>query len=226
MTNPTLEWCVQTAQGLPRNVTLREELREYTHCQHERLHEHSCFMALFSQSLSLGEYRELTRRLYGFYQPLDRAIRRVLLSDEAGRTGYTYASRSGLLAQDMLDLGLSAETIEESPQCDEAYGIVSAATLGGVLYVIEGATLGGARIDRAVCRLLASDDPAGRRFWSWCRAEGGRRWPMTNRYLESLEGEGAAVNDLKTGAFDTFRLLAEWLAPLDRSHAAAVSRVP
>ncbi len=214
------------AHGSTRYASLRDELREHTHQQHERLHEHSCFLALFRQSLGIGEYRELIRRLHGFYQPLDLAIGRVMSSGEADTASYTYANRSGLLAQDMLDLGWSAETIEESPQCSEASGIVSPASLGGVIYVIEGATLGGARIDRAARTLLAREGPAGRRFWSWCRAEGGRRWPMTNRYLESLEAEGAAVSDVKKGAFDTFRLLAEWLAPLDQPHAFADMRLP
>ena len=209
-----------------RNVSLRDQLRGHTHQQHERLHEHGCFLALFNQSLSLGDYRDLIVRLYGFYQPLDRAIGRAILCGAACTAGYDYAERAGYLAQDLTDLGLSAEAIEESPRCSEAFDIVSPASLGGILYVIEGATLGGARIDRAACRLLAREDPAGRRFWSWCRAVGGNRWPMINRYLEDLEAEGAAVRDLRAGARDTFRLLADWLAPLDRPQSLADARVP
>jgi len=49
---------------------------------------------------------------------------------------------------------------------------------------------------------------------------------MTNAYLEGLEVEGAAVSDLRQGAHDTFRLLADWLAPLDHSTPLAVARVP
>lgn len=215
-----------TANGSPRNVSLRDQLRAHTHQQHERLHEHACFLALFNQSLSLGDYRDLIVRLYGFYQPLDRAIGRAISCGAACTAGYDYAERAGYLAQDLADLGLSAEAIEESPRCSEAFEIVSPASLGGILYVIEGATLGGARIDRAARRLLAREDQAGRRFWSWCRAVGGNRWPMTNRYLEDLEAEGPAVSDLKKGARDTFRLLGDWLAPLDRSHPLADATLP
>ena len=165
------------AKGSPRSVSLRDQLRAHTHKQHERLHEHACFLALFNQSLSLGDYRNLIVRLYGFYQPLDRAIGRVISCGAAYTAGYDYAERAGYLAQDLADLGLSAEAIEESPQCSEAFDIVSPASLGGILYVIEGATLGGGRIDRAARRLLAREDQAGRRFWSWCRAVGGNRCP-------------------------------------------------
>ncbi len=226
MANLRLEQCVPTAKGSPRNVSLRDQLRAHTHQQHERLHEHACFQALFNQTLGIVDYRGLILRLYGFYQPLDRAIGRAISCGAACTAGYDYAERAGYLAQDLADLGWSAEAIEESPRCSEAFDIVSPASLGGILYVIEGATLGGARIDRAARRLLEREDEAGRRFWSWCRAVGGHRWPMTNAYLEGLEVEGAAVGDLRQGAHDTFRLLADWLAPLDHSTPLAVARVP
>lgn len=213
-----------TAQASPRNVSLRDELRAHTHQQHARLHEHSCFRALFNQSLSIGDYRDLMGRLHGFYLPLDRAIGREISGGAPCTSGYDYAERSALLAQDMRDLGWSAKAIENNPRCTEAFDIVSPASLGGILYVIEGATLGGARIDRAARRLLAREDTAGRRFWSWCRSVGGTRWPMTNRYLEHLETEGAALEEIRDGARDTFRLLAEWLAPLDRPHSVADAR--
>lgn len=215
-----------TAKVSLQNVSLCADLREHTHHQHERLHEHPCFLALFNQSLSISDYRDLIGRLHGFYQPMDRAIARAISRGAACIDGYVYVERSGFLAQDMYDLGWSAEEIEQSARCTEAFDIVSSASLGGVLYVIEGATLGGAHIDRAARRLLAREDPAGRRFWAWCRAEGGNRWPMTNRYLEDLEAEGAEVSDLRKGAFDTFRLLAEWLAPLAPSHSVAGTILP
>jgi heme oxygenase (biliverdin-IX-beta and delta-forming) len=215
---------VVTAQGSPRYASLRDELRRHTHQQHERLHEHSSFLSMFNQSLSIGDYRALIRRLHGFYRPLDGAIAHVIANGGVGTNAFKYANRSGLLAQDMLDLGWSAEAIEENPQCTGTSDIVSKETLGGVLYVIEGATLGGARIDRAAHKLLGVDDPAGRRFWTWCRAEGGHRWPMTMRFLQDLEEQGADVRDLKKGASDTFRLLADWLAPLDRAYSAGETR--
>lgn len=199
----------------PRDISLREALREHTHLQHERLHDHSLFLSLFDQTLNLGEYRDLIKRLHGFYRPLDRAIGITMTRLKEDTAGYFYANRSGLLTQDMQDLGWGTEAIRESPQCNDLFDIVSPASLGGVVYVIEGAMLGGARIDRAAQKVLGREEPTGRRFWSWCRTAGGTRWLMTNKYLAHLEAEGADIRDLKQGAFDTFRLMAEWLAPLD-----------
>lgn len=215
-----------TAQVFPRYASLRDELRAHTRAPHERLHAHSSFAALFAETLGVEEYRALIRRLYGFYLPLDRAIERALADGAVCGDGFGYARRSGLLALDLRDLGEGAAMIAASPECRAVAGVVTPATLGGVIYVIEGAMLGGARIDRAAHRLLARDDPAGRRFWAWCRAEGGQRWPMTTRYLDRLEAEGADIPALKAGALGTFRALAEWLAPLDRGPQPTIARIP
>jgi len=202
-----------------KGASIREILREHTHHEHQRLHRHSSFAALFRGNLGIREYRQLVRHLYGFYAPLDRAICRAMAGAAANTSGYSYTCRSGFLAQDLLDLGYSENTVREARHCGKAFGLVSPSTIGGVLYVIEGATLGGTHIDRAAHRLLRHDHPAGRRYWSWCRSVSHERWPATNRHLEHLVAEGVAISDLKKGALDTFRLLAEWLAPLDSAHS-------
>ena len=117
----------------------------------------------------------------------------------------------------MIDLKFSNLEVEKAPRCHRVSGVVSPESIGGVLYVVEGATLGGARIDRAVRRLLGSEQPDGRRYWSWCRSESGRRWPMMIDYLERLVAEGATIGELEKGASETFQALADWLAPLDRT---------
>jgi len=48
---------------------------------------------------------------------------------------------------------------------------------------------------------------------------------MTNRYLEVLQADGADIEELKRGALDTFRLLADWLAPLDRARPPVERRL-
>ncbi|MDU9006674.1 biliverdin-producing heme oxygenase [Sedimentitalea todarodis] len=203
-----------------QDVSLRDVLRNQTSDAHNRLHQHSSFEALFKESLGLEEYRQLIRRFHGFYAPLDLAIDRVMAGRTDDRAGYCYARRSDLLEQDLRDLDFSHRSIRENPHCESVFDLVSPASLGGVLYVIEGATLGGTGIDRAARKLLGSEQPDGRRFWAWCRSENKRRWSMTNRYLEHLHSDRRTMDALASGACDTFRLLADWLAPLDRSFTA------
>ena len=204
-------------------ASIRDTLRVQTRVAHDRLHRHSSFVSLFDATLSLDDYRQLIQRKFGFYAALDDAIERVILQQHDPAAGYTYARRSDFLAQDLMDLGASDLAVRESPQCVQAYDLVTPASLGGVLYVIEGATLGGAGIDRAVHKLLGKDEPDGRRYWAWCRSENKTRWSMTLGYLEHLAAKGASVEDLASGARGTFQLLADWLAPLDQVHSALES---
>lgn len=192
--------------------SLREALRAHTDAEHQALHRHAAFDGLFRGTLDVAGYRALMIRLYGFYTPLDRAIMETPAGRPAPDSGYRYAPRAPLLAQDMQALGAPGGT---PPLCPGARALVTPDTIGGVLYVLEGATMGGAQIDRATHRLLGHDDPAGRTYWAWCRAEGKHRWPLTLRHLDHLQSTGTPLPPLLHGALGTFRLLADWLAPLD-----------
>lgn len=198
------------------SARIRDVLRAHTHEAHERLHQHASFAALFARELRIGDYRQLMLVLHGFYAALDREIERVMAGSPDTQAVYTYARRSDILARDLRDLNFTAEQINRNPQCERVAGIVSRASLGGVLYVIEGAMLGGATIDRAARMLLDDDGPEGRQYWAWCRAENKQRWGMTLRCLEYLCANEASLDDLAAGAKATFQMLSEWLAPLDK----------
>lgn len=199
-----------------QDTTVLEALRVQTKEVHEELHHHSHFVALFEETISLDRYRELVEKFHGFYAPLENAIERALLDQNGQHTGYTYAKRAILLEQDLVDLGLSQASAQQNPQCDQLADIVTPASLGGVLYVIEGSTLGAAQIDRAAQKLLGKNALNGRRFWAWCRAQNKERWALTNTYLEHLQDTNAPREAIIDGARDTFEALADWLAPLDQ----------
>ncbi len=200
--------------------TVRDLLRAHTDATHRQLHLHSAFVDLFDGNLSLDGYRALVQRFQGFYAPLDQAIEQVITAQPERPSRYAYVRRSNLLAQDVADLTDAAAIPGNTAWCVAASRIVTPATLGGVLYVIEGATLGATQIDRAAQRLLGADGASGRRFWSWCRAQKDRRWKMANAYLDHLASQGVATEDLARGAQETFRVLSDWLEPLDRrSHS-------
>ncbi len=202
----------------PRQIeTVRDVVRKQTDAAHAKLHLHTSFVALFEGSLELGAYTQLVQRFHGFYAPLDRAIEHTIASMPDAAARYAYVRRSDLLAQDLIDLNATALDKQNGPRCTRAADIVTPETLGGVLYVIEGATLGATQIDRAAQKLLGADGCEGRRFWAWCRAQKAQRWTLANDFLEQRHAQGTTLDDLVTGARDTFDVLAEWLAPLDQT---------
>lgn len=210
-----------TDQSALQGFPVRDALRLQTNEAHQRLHRHSCFLRLSEGTLCLSEYRRLVLRLHGFYAPLDQAIGRVAAGAISARIPYSYANRSNILAQDLADLGFNDRAVKKNQRCMQIFDLVTPASLGGVLYVVEGATLGGTGIDRAVHKLLGQEETDGRQFWAWCRAVNKQRWSMTTSYLEHLNSEGVPFEDIANGARDTFQLLAGWLAPLDTSPWAA-----
>jgi len=200
---------------------MRDALRVQTKDVHEKLHHHGHFVALFKGTSSLRQYRDLLERFHGFYTPLEHAIERTLATDPDLRGGFTYAKRAHLLEQDLIALGCRPDDIKAGPRCDGLSKIVSPKTLGGVLYVIEGSTLGATQIDRAAQKLLDHDTTRGRQFWAWCRANNKQRWFMTLQYLDHLEAQHVPTFAVVDGATQTFQALADWLAPMSLEGAHA-----
>lgn len=205
-------------------TTVRDRLRTQTRDVHEQLHHHSTFVGLFKQSVTLDEYKSLMLRFYGFYRPLERAIETTSREIHQDESSYRYLNRAQHIADDLRDLGFQDSDIRNAPQCRRLLDVVTKDALGGVLYVIEGSTLGAAPIDRAAQRLLSADIPDGRRFWAWCRSQNKNRWTMTNDYIEALEAGGIKFEHLARGANDTFQALADWLAPLNQTSPIADKR--
>lgn len=190
--------------------SLRHILRTETDVAHQRLHAQSSFAALAAGTIDLSDYVRLMQRLHDFYRPLDQAISAAL--SDCDNPAFDYQWRSDLLAADLDHFGGT----EDQPIWQGASSVVSPKTVGGVLYVVEGAVLGGSLLDRMARKLLSEHSTNGRGYWAWCRSEGKHRWASLLRYLDGLSARGHAVDDLTAGAHATFAELGDWLAPLDR----------
>jgi heme oxygenase len=148
------------------------------------------------------------QRFYGFHAVWEEAIAR---HDALGRF-HSARSRLPHLRRDLEALGCGSEQIDALPLCARAGALAAgeAAALGS-LYVLEGSTLGGRVISRALSREpwfpqggLAYFDPYG--------PHTGAMWLAFRRWCE----EAGARHDREAvviGAKRTFSLLQEWLVP-------------
>lgn len=203
-------------QAVAQSGTIRDALRVQTNDVHQQLHRHGSFVALFDGSIDMPHYTALMQRFHGYYAAMDDAVSAAF---DLPQTNFTYAKRGDLLAQDLADLGVSDADIAANPRCDALFDIVSPASLGGVLYVIEGAALGAAQIDRAAQKILSPTTTQGRAFWCWSRAQGKARWAAMTQMLQDLQASEQLHAPMIQGANDTFQALADWLAPLDQTAA-------
>jgi heme oxygenase len=133
---------------------------------------------------SRGAYRELLQRFYGFYLPLEERLAPF----------HAFLPKTPLLARDIEALGGDVRTL---PLAVKLPPTGSAAQALGVLYVLEGATLGGAVIAR-----MARGLDVSREFFG---AYDAARWRTFKALVDDHGADTAA-------AVATFETLEDWIS--------------
>jgi heme oxygenase len=143
-------------------------------------------------------YPTYLARLY----TLQAALEGRLDAAGAGRllTDWPARKKARLIAADLAALGLARGAAIPSPGLDVRLG--SDGGVFGALYVLEGATLGGAILSR---RLAAIGVPAGAlAFLTSYGSERGRMWRAFLARLEAARFEAAGEADMVRAALATF----------------------
>lgn len=96
---------------------------------------------ILSHALSLGEYKRLLSVNYRFHASLEPQLENVLDLKEAALLKVEERRKQPLLLKDMAMIGMGIPSL-----ADPSFRVCHSAQALGVLYVMEGATLGGAVI--------------------------------------------------------------------------------
>jgi len=128
-------------------------LREGTRDCHKALEARLPF---FEASFDVAAYSRLIQAYYGFHAPLEA---RLGAYQEPMRT------KTPTLTLDLQALSLSAADIDALPLCQALPAISSEASALGVMYVLEGSTLGGQVLKRAMAERLGLGPAAGTGFF-------------------------------------------------------------
>lgn len=183
-----------------------QALRAHTAESHIALEKRLPF---FADTLDSCVFLQLMQAYHGFYAPLEYALRTsaVFPADFELQPRLKTAT----LADDLRAMGLSDDSIDHLPRCQNLPSLDSAAACLGVLYVLEGATLGGQVLRRQIHGRLGLDASNGAAFLDIYGADTGRRWRAFLDYLCTRplsEAERAAA---VAGAHATFRCFEDWL---------------
>lgn len=118
-------------------VSFRDHLRLVTREAHSRLEAE---VDLDGRLTSLAVYRSFLEDFYRFVGPLEAVLARLDLSE----IGLDYASRRKLplIEADLLDLGHSSKSLDAIPPFDGIPHLCDPVEALGVLYVLEGSSLG------------------------------------------------------------------------------------
>ncbi|PNG45595.1 heme oxygenase [Pseudomonas asplenii] len=166
-------------------------------------------LPFFSDLLDTQAFVRLMQAYYGFYLPLENALQQ----SDAIPTDFDLAARlkTPILLADLLALGVSAAALQSLPQCEQLPLIDSSAACLGVLYVLEGATLGGQILRREISSRLGLEANNGAAFLDIYGAATGRRWRDFIEYLGSRPMSAAERAAVVTAAQTTFSCFEHWL---------------
>ncbi|MGG2399158.1 biliverdin-producing heme oxygenase [Pseudomonas sp. SH1-B] len=166
-------------------------------------------LPFFSARFDTHAFQRLMQAYYGFYLPLEHA----LLDGDATPTDFDLVPRlkAPTLRKDLHALGLSAEAIACLPICQSLPVIDCEASNLGVLYVLEGATLGGQILRREMASRLDLNADNGAAFLDIYGADTGRRWRNFIDYLSSRPLDTVERKAVVIAAQATFSCFERWL---------------
>ena len=212
-------------------ANIRTRLREATAATHERLHHHPGFAAAAAGVIDFKDYCTLMARLYGFHHPFELA---VLASPGSRLTSLDFRarSRSTLIAKDFAALGIDCSVVEAIPLCLDLPSLNSLGALFGALYVVEGSTLGGVHIARALAPILRANCTDGRRFWLGYGEKHGVMWRDFLAELSHAAFDATIAQEIVDTAIATFACFEAWMrewcspdASLRRPNQPSLSQV-
>jgi heme oxygenase len=169
-------------------------LKAATAAHHERLERR---VDIAARVRSRAAYRDLLERFYGFYAPLETSLEpyaQPVLDFSARR-------KLPLLAADVAALGGDPGALPRAARIPRVASVPDAL---GVLYVLEGATLGGKVIARLAGRSLGLTREHGAAFFGAYGPEVGARWKAFGAVAE----RHAAAPEAAVACFEA---LEEWL---------------
>jgi len=193
---------------------IRARLRRSTAAAHERLHHHRGFAAVAAGTVSLGCYRLLLARLWGFHSAFERVLGQFSRCLDAG-VALEPRARSSFLESDLAALGMDRDRVRALPQCSSLLAPRSIAEFLGALYVIEGSTLGGLHLARALAPLLGAETTEGRTFFLGYGDQHGAMWrSFLDRLNDGVANEADAAHAVD-GATRTFCDFENWMERWD-----------
>lgn len=175
-------------------------LKEQTATQHARVER---AFDLPRRLQSSDSYAELLTIFYRLYLPLEQRLN--ALADDLPDVSWPTRRKAPKLLADLKTIGRKPEEIVPA---SDLPSVSRPADVYGCLYVMEGATLGGQIIRRAVAAQLGYSADHGCAFFSGYGDRGGEMWEQfrtaLTRFADTAERE-QAVLAAATATFETFR---------------------
>ena len=166
-------------------------------------------LPLSDQTITKSHYGEILRSFYGYFSPIETAL--DSLEDLLQHLpDFRERRKSYLLLEDLQTLGMNPNNLSI---CSDLPPLSTLSQAFGILYVLEGSTLGGQYISRVVKKNLNLSDGEGTLFFEGYGKETGKRWKRFQQalvlYSTGLDPSEEAI--VLESANKTFEKLEKWL---------------
>jgi heme oxygenase len=184
----------------PREIlSVRDRLRAATQDIHQALHRAAPFANIADGAVTLESYRHTLQLLHRFHVLLSPLCVRGAKCLGRPELALAHTGRVAALEMDMACLGVTADVPDDAPpDGGEAF-------CAGVLYTVQGSTLGGKIIYRQLDALFLGD--TGRGFFKGARADSSN-W---RELCDALESRPAEIAEMTAGALYAFECFQEML---------------
>jgi heme oxygenase len=179
-------------------------LKSETHSLHRKLESHPLQRLLLSPELTEHALQRILQAYLGFYLPLEVKLARFIPDVHP-----TYSFQSPHLLRDLIALQTDLQNLM---LCEQLPEVESSSDALGILYVLEGARLGGAVISRHMKGLLPS---LRMHFFVNSGQSLARDWTGFVRLLDSTLVTTSQRSSAVTTASATFTCFALWLDSFD-----------
>lgn len=180
-----------------------DRLKQSTRVHHDRVEAH---VRVLEPGFAAGDYRELLARMWGFYRPVEARLSATGIWQELALNAAA-RSKASLLEQDLGELGIGGDALARLPVCTDLPALASVPAALGCMYVLEGATLGGAIIARHLQRVRGTHSA----FFGSYGSRIGAMWTAFGCALAAYEASTGSGDQIVDGACDTFNKLDAWL---------------
>jgi heme oxygenase len=188
-----------------------QRLREATRHAHARIEG---ALPLLDPKLTRVKYRRVLEAFFGFYVVLEPHVL-VAAGTHAADIELGQRGKVSLLHLDLRALGRTSVEIEALQRCGELPATVTPSQALGVLYVLEGATLGGQVIARNLGAALGLGATNGAAFFAGYGEETRAMWKQFSEHVDRSAGLDSQV--VVASAIDTFEKLRIWLVASGKS---------
>lgn len=186
------------------------ELKSQTRPQHDSVEQNRFGKAMMDGTLSKQDYLLFLQKFYGFHVPLEQELERFSWET----LGITFEERRkvSLLTNDLKALGMTGAEIAALPLAGALPAMNSLEDAIGVMYVMEGSTLGGQIQSRQVQKMFGFDAENGAAYFSSYGANVGVMWKACCEAIVKVADDNLAKEDvIIASAQRTFAALEEWL---------------